>query len=55
MRLYERVSQQCHVIGDVIYHRLSLLKSEPPTSDFKRAEHVTTASDFVVITVKMRD
>jgi hypothetical protein len=31
MRLYERVSQQCHVIGDVTYHRPGLLKSEPLT------------------------
>jgi hypothetical protein len=54
MRLYERVSQQRHVIVDVTYHRPGLLKSELLVRVFKffkcllssaivlRAEHVTT-------------
>jgi hypothetical protein len=64
MRLSERVSQQCHMIGDVTYHRPSLLKYEPLARVFKffkssaivlRAEHVTSVSDLVDVTVKMRD
>ncbi len=60
MKLCEKVSEQCHATGDVTYHSLSLLKYEPLTRAFKscstvlRAEHVTTVSDLVVVTVKMR-
>jgi hypothetical protein len=43
MRLFERVSQQCHVIRDVTYHRPSLLQSEPLTRVFKFFECLQAA------------
>jgi hypothetical protein len=60
MRLCEKVSQQCHVTADVTFYSQGLLKSEPLTRAFKssaivlRAEHVTTVSDLVDVTVKIR-
>jgi hypothetical protein len=54
-----RKCSHSHVIGDVTCLKIGLLKSDSPTRAFKssaivlRAEHVTTVSDFVNVTVKM--
>ena len=59
MKLCERVSQNCLVIGDSVYHRPGVLKSETLSPTFKtsaivlRAEHMNTVSDLLDVASKM--
>lgn len=59
MKLCERVSDQCLVIGDAAYHRPGLLKNEEIADDFKtsgivlKCEQINTIADMLEVTKKM--
>ena len=59
MKLCERVSEQCLVVGDTALHRPGLLKDEDLPEDFKtsgvvvRLEQITSVSDVLQVTKKM--
>lgn len=61
MQLCERISEQCYVMGDAVYHRPGLLKNEELTPAFKtsaillRVEQMNTVSDVMIAAKKMQD
>ena len=59
MKLCEKISDKCLVVGDTVYHRPGLLKNEPITEDFNtsaillKLEPMTTVTDLIQVAKKM--
>lgn len=59
MMLCERLSEKCYILGDMVWHRPGLLKSEELTEEFKssgnvyRLEQLNTVSDILECAKKM--
>ena len=59
MSLCERLSERCYIIGDNVWHRPGLLKTEELTENFKtsgivyRLENLTTITDLMECAKKM--
>ena len=60
MKLCEKVSSRCLVVGDAVYHRPGLLKDEPISEEFKtsgivlRVEPLTTVTHLSQVAKKMQ-
>ncbi|KAK6185600.1 hypothetical protein SNE40_007799 [Patella caerulea] len=61
MKLCDRISTQCYILGDHVYHRPGLLKSEEITEYFKtsgvvyKLEHMNTITDLITCVQKMEE
>ena len=59
LKLCERVSEKCYVVGDAVYHRPGLLKDEELSESLKtsaicvKLEQVNTISDVLTVCKKM--
>ena len=59
MKLCERITEKCNVIGDEVYHRPGLLKNEEQTTDFRtssvvfKLENMNTVTDIIQAAKKM--
>jgi len=59
MMLCERLSEKCYILGDNVWHRPGLLKSEELTEDFKssgniyKLEQLNTITDILECAKKM--
>ena len=60
MKLCERVSEQCLIVGDFVYHRPGLLRNETLPDTFKTSgvvltmQQMNTVTDMVETCTKMK-